>query len=69
MQAGFDGEVDFEIWGDGKRLWSATDSIKGPLKRFDIDVHQVRELSLVVTDSNNGVTEDWGIWIEPTLSR
>ncbi len=69
MQAEFDGEVDFEIWGDGKRLWSAIDSTQGPLKRFDLDVQQVRELSLVVTDSDNGASGDWGVWIEPTLSH
>ncbi|WP_404307022.1 NPCBM/NEW2 domain-containing protein [Neorhodopirellula lusitana] len=36
---------------------------------FDIDISNVKELSLIVTDGGNGSGSDWGVWIEPTLSR
>lgn len=69
IQDGNDGKVDFEIWGDKKRLWTAEGVEQGSLKHFDVDIQNVQELTLVVTDGHNGASGDWGVWVEPTVVR
>lgn len=69
MQTGNFGKVDFEIIGDGRRLWSHRGVVDGESIPFSVDIQGVQTLQLVVTDGGNGKGGDWGIWIEPTLSR
>ena len=69
LQAGHGGKVDFEIVGDGKLLWNKRGAGPGQGSKFDVDIANVKELELVVTDGGNGTGADWGVWIEPTLTR
>ncbi|MCC9642869.1 NPCBM/NEW2 domain-containing protein [Rhodopirellula sp. JC740] len=63
------GQVDFQILGDGQPLWTAKRVTAGHGKTFDVDVSMVKVLTLKVTDGGNGLGGDWGVWIEPTLTR
>lgn len=69
IQGNLFGQVDFEIIGDGKSLWKATRVTAGQGNAFDIDVSKVQTLTLKVTDGGNGRGGDWGIWVEPLLTR
>ncbi|KLU07454.1 putative transmembrane protein [Rhodopirellula islandica] len=69
IQGNLFGQVDFEILGDGKSLWKATRVTAGEGKTFDLDVSQIQTLTLKVTDGGNGTGGDWGVWIEPLLTR
>ena len=69
LQSGHPGKVDFEIVGDGRMLWSQRGVTEDAPTRFDVDVQGVKQMTLIVTDGGNGAAADWGVWIEPTLSR
>ena len=75
-QAGVDavtegrGSVVFEIYGDGKKLWtSPTLSGLDAPKDVDLDLTGVNRLRLVVTDANDGNKFDVANWLEPVLRR
>ena len=67
-EAGSQGSVIFEVWGDGKKLWNSD-----LVKRFeyprhaDVDITKVKELTLIVTDGGNGITDDHADWLNPML--
>jgi WD40 repeat protein len=63
------GSVTFEVIGDGKSLWTSGLVTFKQRQAFDIDVSDVSELKLVVTDGGNGANSDWAIWLEPHLNR
>lgn len=63
------GRVGFVIQGDDQELWSAEKIARGPGAAFDLDVTGIGTLTLTVTDDGDGKAGDWGVWIEPTLSR
>ncbi|MDG2222817.1 MAG: NPCBM/NEW2 domain-containing protein, partial [Rubripirellula sp.] len=63
------GRVDFTLLGDGRTLWSARRVSAGEGKRFDVAIDGVETLTLIVGDSGNGRNGDWGVWIEPLLTR
>ena len=64
------GSVVFEIYGDGKKLWtSPTLSGLDAPKDVDLDVTGVSRLRLVVTDANDGNKFDVANWLEPVLRR
>lgn len=69
IQASNFGTVQFEILGDGESLWKSRRISAGPGANFDIDVAGVRTLTLMVNDGGDGTGGDWGVWIEPTLTR
>jgi hypothetical protein len=69
IQDGSQGRVDFEIVGDGRLLWTQRGVGAGQGGVFEIDVTDVRTLSLRVGDGGNGTSSDWGVWIEPMLVR
>lgn len=69
LQTGHPGKVTFQIWGDGKQLWNSGPVSPGPGAEYDLDVTAVENLSLHVGDAGNGTGADWGIWVQPTLSR
>jgi hypothetical protein len=64
------GSVGFEIYGDGKKLWSSP-TLTGldALKEIDLDVTGVQRLRLMVTDGNDGNKFDVADWCEPVLRR
>ncbi|OYP31156.1 glycosyl hydrolase [Rhodopirellula sp. MGV] len=63
------GQVEFIIQGDGKTLFQSGKVGSGDGKSFDVDVTEVKRLTLQVTNGGDGNGGDWGIWIEPTLRR
>jgi hypothetical protein len=63
------GSVRFEILGNGKSLWSSEEVQQGTTAAFDLDVSEVDQLELRVSDANDGGNSDWGIWVEPMLRR
>ena len=64
------GSVVFEVYGDGKKLWSSpTMSGLDVPKEVDVDVTGVNRLRLVVTDANDGNKFDVANWAEPVLKR
>lgn len=69
VQTGHPGRVDFEIYADQRLVWTAAGTSAGSGERYDIDIDKVRDLKLVVSDHGDGTAGDWGVWIEPQLSR
>jgi hypothetical protein len=69
MAAGKGGTVRFEIKGDGKTLWKSKVIKSGGLADYTVDVSGVASLDLVVDPTNDGTGSDWGLWLEPKLSR
>jgi len=67
-EAGLQGSITFEIWGDNTLLFRSD-----TIKRFDnprhieVDVTGVKELKLFVGDAGNGNTDDHADWLNPTL--
>ena len=64
-----EGSVVFVIQGDGKELWRSQKIADATLAEINLDVSNIKELTLTVEDSGNGNTSDWGVWVEPNLER
>lgn len=63
------GRLSFEVWGDGRRLYSSGEMDKWtPTKDVVVDVTGVNKLSLRVYDLN-GNKCDHANWIHPTVSK
>lgn len=64
------GSVVFEVYGDGKKLWSSStlSGLDAP-KEIDLDIAGVDRLRLVVTDAGDGNKFDVADWCEPVLRR
>ncbi|TWT92984.1 NPCBM/NEW2 domain-containing protein [Neorhodopirellula pilleata] len=69
IQAGHDGKVDFRILGDGRLLWDSKGVTEETSVALDVDLSSIDILELHVDDGGNGTAADWGVWIEPTLTR
>jgi hypothetical protein len=66
---GNDGTVIAVIEADGKELWRSSKLKGGRPTPFDIAVESARKLTLRIEDAGDGRRGDWGVWLEPTLSR
>jgi len=64
------GSVAFEIYADGKRVWTSglVSGLDQP-KKVDLSVAGVQRLRLVVTDGGDGNKFDAADWCEPVLHR
>lgn len=69
MASGKGGSVRFEIKGDGKTLWKSRVIKSGGLVDYSVDVSKVKVLELLVDPTNDGTGSDWGLWLDPKLSR
>jgi hypothetical protein len=69
LQDEHDGSVVFVVRGDDKELFRSQRIADHRLRRFEVDVTKVETLELIVEDGGDGVGNDWGVWIEPTLER
>jgi hypothetical protein len=69
LQDGNGGSVVFVIKGDGKELWRSALVTKPQPIHYDVNVSGVQVLDLIVEDGGNGNASDWGVWLEPRLSR
>ena len=63
------GSVVFEIKGDGKTLWKSKTIKGGKAVNFSVKVDGVNSLELIVGPTNDGASSDWGLWLEPTITR
>lgn len=62
------GSVEFEIYGDDKKLWSSGIIQAGSAATpMEVDVSGIRRLKLVVTDAGDGNQYDHACWINPEL--
>ena len=65
-----DGSVGAVIEGDGKVLWQSTTLKQGhTTAAFDAKLEGVKHLVLKMTDAGDGKSSDWGVWLEPVISR
>jgi hypothetical protein len=69
LAAGHGGTVEFEITGDGKRLWKSRVLKAGTLAEFNVEIEGVVKLELLTHPTDDGPASDWGLWLEPTLSK
>ncbi|NML56951.1 NPCBM/NEW2 domain-containing protein [Chryseobacterium cheonjiense] len=61
---GHDPAVEFEIYGDNKKLWSSGIMHLGDkAKPFSISLKGIKQLELVVTDGGNGPYYDHADWV------
>ena len=67
-EAGPQASVTFEVWGDEKRLFASKSIGRYEYPRHaDVDISGVHELKLVVTDADDGITDDHADWLNPKL--
>ena len=69
IAAGSRGSVVFVIRVDGEERWRSPTTKAGKLHRYEIDLADAKSLELRVEDAGDGTGSDWGLWLEPTLSR
>ena len=69
LQDGNGGTVVFVVKGDGKELFRSETIRGGAAREQKISVSGVRQLELIVEDAGDGNGSDWGVWLEPRLSR
>ena len=61
---GHDPAVEFEIYGDGKKIWSSgLMHLKDTARTCDVKLIGVKKLELVVTDGGNGNYYDHAEWV------
>jgi hypothetical protein len=64
------GTVEFEIYGDGKKLWSSGIVRAGtPALETTVTLSEVKELKLSVTDAGDGNNFDHACWLDAQLSK
>ncbi|TLD72309.1 glycosyl hydrolase [Phragmitibacter flavus] len=64
------GKVIFLIKGDGRELFkSKLTSADSPLQSIKVDLTNIDTLELMVEDGGDGKNGDWGLWLDPKLSR
>lgn len=64
------GSVEFEVYADGKKVWSSgVMSGLDEARDVDLDIKGVQRLRLVVTDGGDGNKFDAANWCEPELHR
>lgn len=69
LASGHVGTVEFEIKGDGKTLWKSPVVKSDRLVTYEVDLKSVTTLELLTHPTDDGPGTDWGLWLEPTLSK
>lgn len=69
LQEGHEGSVVFVVRGDGRELFRSPRIAQHDLHRLELDIADVTSLELAVEDAGDGVGNDWGVWLDPTLER
>jgi len=63
------GSVRFSVKADGREVYKS-DIIRGATQAdYKIDVTGVKNLELIVDPTRDGNANDWGLWLDPILSR
>ena len=63
------GSVVFVIYSDGREVFRSPVVRPGKTESYDIDLTGVSEIILATEDAGDGKAGDWGVWLEPELSR
>ena len=63
------GSVEFILKADDKEIFHSHVIHGANLARYEVDVTGVKTLELIVGDGDDGNSNDWGLWLDPTLSR
>ncbi len=69
MADGFGGSVRFHIRVDDREPVSSPVMRAGALHHFEVDLEGANILELTVDDGGDGISSDWGVWLEPMLRR
>jgi hypothetical protein len=69
IQNGKSGSVVFVVRGDGKELFRSETVRSRAVHRKKLDVSGVDRLELTTETAGDGRTYDWGLWLNPQLSR
>jgi hypothetical protein len=69
LQDGSEGSVAFVVRGDGRELFRTPTVRDHQPHGVDVDVSAVETLELVTEDGGDGPNSDWGVWVDPELSR
>ena len=63
------GSVVFVIKADGKEVYRSPLIRGAKVAAYKINVTVVKKLELIVDPTDNGNGNDWGLWLDPMLSR
>ena len=66
---GHEGSVVFVVYGDDKELWRSPIMKDSKLQTLEISVSSLQTLELQVENAGDGNSADWGLWLEPVVSR
>jgi hypothetical protein len=65
----FSGNADFVVYGDGKELSRTNMTLKSPVKKLDIKVQGIKEITIELDYAEAGNSGDFGTWGNPRLYR
>ena len=69
IQDGKPGTVIFVVRADGKEIFRSETVKKQEVHFKKLDVSGVNRLELITEDAGDGWANDWGLWLDPKLSR
>jgi hypothetical protein len=69
IQDGKPGTVVFVVRGDGKEIFRSEIVKAGEIRFKRIGVSEVEKLELITEDAGDGWANDWGLWLDPQLTR
>jgi hypothetical protein len=58
------GSVEFEVYGDGRKLASSGRLVSGVAEELDVDISGVTELKIRATDGGDGINSDHADWAD-----
>ena len=66
---GHEGSVVFVVYGDDHELWRSPITKVSKLYSLEISISDLQTLELRVENAGDGNNADWGLWLEPVISR
>jgi len=63
------GSVVFVVKADDREVWRSRVIKTGQLAQYHVAMDGVKNLELLVEDGGDGNGSDWGVWLEPVLTR
>jgi len=69
IQDGKPGTVVFIVRADDKEIFRSGTVKKGEIHFKKLDISDADKLELITEDAGDGSANDWGLWLDPQLSR
>jgi hypothetical protein len=69
VPAGKPGTIRFIVSGDGQKLFESEKLTSGESAQVDLSVKDLKSLKIEVNDNGDGNGGDWGVIVDPVLSR